>query len=85
MRAYVELDGITDLQVTAADIDALIDFERAHPGFCDDIRTSLHASSDLLFGMARMYQQRSVHEAHVAVFRCARSARAWLDDEADRP
>ena len=45
---------------------------------------SLHAiaaAKPVIFGLARMYQQRSLSESNVAVFTTLEEAHAWLDGE----
>ena len=46
--------------------------------------TTLHAiaaTMPAIFGLARMYQQRSLNESNVAVFKTLEDANAWIDAE----
>lgn len=79
LRSFADLRGITDLQVSPADVNALLEFDRSHPGCSERIRLGLLAGSDVVYGMARMYEMRSQRENGIAVFRREADLWAWLD------
>lgn len=79
---FVELSDVTkvnELAVTPAGIAAFADADREQGGRAGPSRLALVASADVVFGMARMYEQRTdpAHE-RVRVFRDLEEARSWL-------
>lgn len=79
LRHFADLRGITELQLSSADVEAMVEFDRAHPGGCDQTRLAMLASSDVVYGMARMFEMRSQRGDRIAVFRREVDVWAWLD------
>ncbi len=76
-RQIFDLRGVTDLELTSTDLRERV----ANDVFGGGSRRALVASSDLVFGMARMYQLLAADENtdEIRVFREMSDAVRWLD------
>jgi len=77
LRQLYDLTDVTEIAVTAAGLRALAATSR----FAPTARRAIVVSSDVVFGMSRMYAIISGHEEWVRVFRDRAAALAWLTDQ----
>lgn len=76
----LDLSGVTDLTLTAADVREHVE----ESPFGAGSRRAIVASSDAVFGMARMYQiLRANEKDEIEVFRTFEDARQWLGDDGE--
>jgi hypothetical protein len=74
-----DVRGVERLEVTPAGIRAMVRHDTANAGRLPGHRLALVANADLVFGMARMYQQTGSHDdGGVGVFRTMEEAETWL-------
>ena len=75
---------VTELAVTVEGIREFVAQDR-HAGPAASRRLAIVATEDLVFGMARMYQNMSVGSlgSDVAIFRDIGEATAWLEHEGE--
>lgn len=78
----VQLSDVRDIErldVTPAGVRAMVRHDSVNAGRLPGHRLALVANADLVFGMARMYQQTGGHDDRgVGVFRTMEEAEAWL-------
>ena len=80
-RELVDLSGIEDIQGDSRALELNIQIDSAHREKLAGMRTAIVASTDLLYGFARMYQSLAeVKDSPltVEVFRTVEKAREWL-------
>lgn len=79
MRELSDVRGVEQLEVTLAGIGTLVSMDAEPAAMFDDYRLAIVASTDVVFGMARLYQQRTDEELErVGIFRTMEEAAAWL-------
>ena len=87
-RELVDLSGVEDIQGEASGLEQNIQIDTANKEKLAGTRTAIVATTDLLYGFARMYQTLAElrdSPLTVEVFRTFEEAREWLgleDDEA---
>jgi len=87
VRELVDLAGVEEIQGSSSSLEDNIRIDRAHSEKLAGMRTAIVASTDLMFGFARMYQTLAELQGSpltVEVFRNVGDAREWLgiqDDE----
>jgi hypothetical protein len=80
-RELVDLSGIEDIQGSPKSLELNIQIDKANEEKLAGMRTALVATTDLVFGFARMYQTLAeVRDSPltVEVFRTTEKAREWL-------
>ncbi len=84
-HALVDLTGITRIEVTNAELDTIASLDRGHGQRFGIRRVAIVATSDLAFGLARMYEAAMAGAGwEMRVTRDLAAAEAWLA-EASRP
>ncbi len=79
MRELSDVRGVEQLEVTLAGIGTFVSMDAEPAAMPDDYRLAIVASTDVVFGMARLYQQRTDEELkRVGIFRTMEEAAAWL-------
>lgn len=81
-----DVRGIERFDVTAAGVRTLVQLDMAHTAGRPPTRVAIVAPADVVFGMARMYQQSNSRGPDmVGVFRALDAAEAWLEKKSITP
>ncbi|MFQ5536944.1 MAG: hypothetical protein ACE5GJ_05775 [Gemmatimonadota bacterium] len=79
MREISDVRGVTEFQVTPRGVSAFVGVDRHTAAVRGGARLAILADRDVVFGMARMYQEMTGGEAGtVGVFRTLEEACVWL-------
>ncbi|MDH3206648.1 MAG: hypothetical protein OEO79_08550 [Gemmatimonadota bacterium] len=80
MKELSDIRGVEDLDVSPEGVMAAASFDSRNSPVLETHRLGLLVSTDLVFGMARMYEMRTDgNTGGVKVFRSEEEAMLWLD------
>lgn len=82
MKELSDVRGVEAMEVTPRGIAAAVSFDSSHSSKLDGHRLALLVPTDLVFGMARMYEMSTEgNTGGVQVFRSEDEALGWLEAE----
>lgn len=80
MRELSDVRGVDELAVTPEGIANFASFDRAHTGVLEAHHLALLVPTEFVFGMGRMYEQRTDgNTGGVEIFRDEEAALSWLN------